>query len=389
MKKILGFLFMVMLFAVGCLVYVPNNEANRSPQENYYQEEGGAYGRLDTTYFYEQLQPYGRWISYPAYGYVWIPGDVGYTWRPYSRGSWAWTDYGWTWVSAERWGWIAYHYGRWGWERRLGWFWVPDSVWGPAWVAWRWDNVHIGWAPLPPGVNFVPGRGFGRHQWDIPGNYWNFVRGRDFMDRSLDRWILPVERNSTIINRTIINVNINVRDNRVFDDGVDVEHVHRLTNKVVEKYSLKAAPRAGEERIEGRDLVLSKPEIVRNDMAKPKQFVAQDKAAEEIDNVRAGRISRQVPRDDGAALRQAHQQEIKLMQESQDTEVNEIRRKADQEKAKIQNPAEKQRVDTQVRSKIAELKKRHEEEKAAMKERQKVEEAKTKKAPVRKKIDKT
>lgn len=31
MKKILGFLFMVMLFAVGCLVYVPNNEANRSP----------------------------------------------------------------------------------------------------------------------------------------------------------------------------------------------------------------------------------------------------------------------------------------------------------------------------------------------------------------------
>jgi hypothetical protein len=388
MKKIIGFLILVMLIGAGCLIYVPNDQSNRPSQESSYEGAGGAYSGLDTAYFYEQMQPYGRWVSYPAYGYVWIPGDVGYTWRPYSRGNWAWTDYGWTWVSLERWGWIAYHYGRWGWDRRLGWFWVPDVVWGPAWVAWRWGDTHIGWAPLPPGVDFIPGRGFGRHQWDIPGNYWNFVRGRDFMDSSLDRWILPVERNVTIVNMTVFNVNVNVRDNRVFNDGVDIEHVRRLTNKVVDRYSLKAAPRAGEDRLEGRDLVLSKPDIVRNDAAKPKQYIAQEKAAEEIDNERAGRMTGRVPRDEGAALRQAHEQETKLMQESQASEVNDIRRKADEEKAKIQAPAEKQKVDGQVRSKIAELKKKHEEEKAAMTERQKAEEAKTKKAPVRKKIDK-
>ena len=77
------------------------------------------------------------------------------------------------------------------------------------------------------------------------------------------------------------------------------------------------------------------------------------------------------------------------MQDSQESEVNEIRRKADDEKAKIQNPAEKQKVDGQVKSKIAELKKKHQEEKAEMTERQKAEEAKTKKAPVKKKIDKS
>jgi len=389
MKKILGFLVLVMILGVGCLLYVPYDESNRPPQESSYEGDRGASGRLDTAYFYEQMQPYGRWVSYSPHGYVWIPGDVGYKWRPYSRGNWAWTDYGWTWVSLERWGWIAYHYGRWGWDRRLGWFWVPDVVWGPAWVAWRWGDAHIGWAPLPPGVDFIPGRGFGRHQWDIPEHHWNFVRGRDFMDTSLDRWILPVERNVTIVNLTVFNVNINVRDNRVFNDGVDVEHVRRQTNKVVDKYSLKAAPRPGEDRKEGRDVVLSKPDILRNDAAKPKQFIEQEKAAAELDSERASRIYRRVPGDENAAVRRAHEQETKLMKESQDSELNEIQRKADDEKAKIQNPSEKQKVDGQVNSKIAELKKKHQEEKAEMTERQKAEEAKTKKAPVKKKIDKS
>ena len=387
MKKILGFLVLVMILGAGCLVYVPYDESTRPPQESSYEGDRGA-GGLDTAYFYEQMQPYGRWFSSSAYGYVWIPGEVGYKWRPYSRGNWAWTDYGWTWVSLERWGWIAYHYGRWGWDQRLGWFWVPDVVWGPAWVAWRWGDAHIGWAPLPPGVDFIPGRGFGRHQWDIPGHHWNFVRGRDFMDTSLDRWILPVERNITIVNLTVFNVNIKVRDNRVFDDGVDVEHVRRQTHKVVDKYLLKAAPRPGEDRQEGRDVVLSKPDIVRNDAAKPKQFVEQEKAAAALDRERASRIYRRVPGDESAAVRRAHEQETKLMKDSQDSELNEIQRKADDEKEKIQNPAEKQKVDGQVNSKIAELKKKHQEEKAKMTERQKAEEVKTKKAPIKKEIDK-
>jgi len=390
MKKILGFLVLVMLVSAGCLVYVPYDESQpRPPQDNSYQGDRAPYGGLDTSYFYEHLQPYGMWVSYSPYGYVWIPRDVGYKWRPYSRGNWAWTDYGWTWVSLERWGWIAYHYGRWGWDRRMGWFWVPDIVWGPAWVAWRWGDAHVGWAPLPPGSDFHPGRGFGRRDWDIPGHHWNFVRGRDFMDRSLDRWILPVERNVTIVNMTVINVNVNVRDNRVVNDGVDVDQVRRWTNRTVDKYALKEAPRAGEERVEGRDVILYKPNVTRNEAAKPKQVVEQEKAAVELDNERAGRISRQVPRDASVTLRQAHQQELKLVQESQESEINEIRRKGEDEKTKIQNPAEKQRVDSQIKSRIAELKKKHDDEKAAISERQKAEEEKTKKSPVKKKIDKS
>ena len=277
---------------------------------------------------------------------------------------------------------------RWVWARGLGWFWVPDVVWGPAWVAWRWGDAHIGWAPLPPGGDFIPGRGFGRRQWDIPGHYWNFVRGRDFLDRDLDRWILPEERSLTIINQTEFDVNLNVRDRRVVNDGVDVEHVRRLTNRAVEKYSLKEAPRAGEDRQEGRDLVIFKPEIKRNETARPKQVIEQDQAVQRLDDEQRGRIYRRVARDENQALREDHDQERRLMRESQETEINEVRRKADVEKAKVQNSTEKQKVDEQVKSRVAELKKKHEEEKVQMTQRQKAEEEKTKKAPVRKKIDK-
>ena len=50
--------------------------------------------------FYDELSPYGQWVDYSNYGYVWIP-DVGNDFEPYSTaGHWVMTDYGWTWMSS-------------------------------------------------------------------------------------------------------------------------------------------------------------------------------------------------------------------------------------------------------------------------------------------------
>jgi len=69
----------------------------------------------DITYqtFYDDLSPYGDWIYYPEYGYVWQP-DMGPDFRPYSTGGhWVWSDeYEWMWVSDYDWGWAPFHYGR-------------------------------------------------------------------------------------------------------------------------------------------------------------------------------------------------------------------------------------------------------------------------------------
>src|SRR4051812_2136250 len=49
--------------------------------------------------FYDELSPYGQWIQYPEYGYVWTP-NIGSDFQPYSTGGhWVWSDeYEWIWV---------------------------------------------------------------------------------------------------------------------------------------------------------------------------------------------------------------------------------------------------------------------------------------------------
>ncbi len=387
MKRMIGILIcgaLVALAGTSC-VYVPYEQSSPPPRND---EPYGRYDNLDTAYFYNELQPYGIWVSSQPYGYVWIPGDVGYSWRPYTRGHWVWTDYGWTWVSAERWGWSAFHYGRWGWDRRMGWFWVPDVVWGPAWVAWRWGDAHIGWAPLPPGGHYVPGRGFPPgHRWDIPGHYWNFARGRDFMDRTVDRWVLPGERNATLIDRTRLAVNIGERDGRIFDDGVDVEEVRRQTGRTVDRLTLKDATRPGSAQEKGSELVVSRPAVRQNDAAKPRQVVDQAKAEKDLSGESSSRIYRRAPRNEDEAVREAHDQERQLMKESQESEIGVVRRRAEEDKTKVQDPAEKKKVEEQTTTRVSELKKKHEQEKAELEKRQKAEEEKAKKAPVKRKTE--
>src|SRR5688572_27878049 len=125
--------------------------------------------------FHENLESYGEWREVADYGYCWQPRDVDADWRPYSDGQWVYTDAGWTWDSEEPYSWAVYHYGRWARADRIGWFWVPGTEWGPAWVSWRRSPHHIGWAPLPPEARFTRTVGFDRGvdvDFDIgPGNY--------------------------------------------------------------------------------------------------------------------------------------------------------------------------------------------------------------------------
>ncbi len=55
---------------------------------------------MDSSYFYDYLSDYGTWVAHPEYQYVWVPYESESLWHPYNRGRWAWTEYGWTWVSS-------------------------------------------------------------------------------------------------------------------------------------------------------------------------------------------------------------------------------------------------------------------------------------------------
>ena len=71
--------------------------------------------------FYDQLSPYGSWINYPNYGYVWLPTRVPQGFRPYANGGhWVYTNDGWAWVSDYDWGWAPFHYGNWFYDQYYG-----------------------------------------------------------------------------------------------------------------------------------------------------------------------------------------------------------------------------------------------------------------------------
>jgi len=107
-----------------------------------------------------ELSAHGRWVYVHDVGRVWVP-RVHVSWQPYSQGHWAWSEWGWMWVSYEPWH-STFHYGRWIWVDYHGWVWVPGYEWGPSWVVWNYGPDYVAWAPMPPH--------WCQHRWP---HYWN------------------------------------------------------------------------------------------------------------------------------------------------------------------------------------------------------------------------
>ncbi len=143
-------------------------------------------GSRNTNRYYtgsQDLDPYGRWVTVPDYGRVWVP-NVAPGWAPYRAGRWVWQPYfGWTWVSYEQWGWAPYHYGRWL-PYGAGWAWWPGPVaaypayypvWAPAYVSFFGFGAGVGF-----GVGFGFGFGFGHVGWLPcgPGDWYHPWYGR-------------------------------------------------------------------------------------------------------------------------------------------------------------------------------------------------------------------
>src|SRR5688572_27324452 len=210
-----------LLLTAGCVAYVPApaHAPSPPPPPPPPAPEPPDYGGGVTValgFFHEALDPWGDWVWAAPHGWVWVPGAVDPFWRPYTVGRWAWSDYGWTWVSDEEWGWATYHYGRWARLPRHGWAWIPGDVWGPAWVAWRNGPGVVGWAPLPPGVGFRAGVGldFGNVDIDvvIRPDWWCFVDEVRVIEPRIVRYAYPVGRNVTVIRRTTRVVRIDHRN---------------------------------------------------------------------------------------------------------------------------------------------------------------------------------
>lgn len=217
MKRILSITLLAFsMLALGSL----KNTASAQPYE----------GDLSYQDFYDELDPYGTWMDYPEYGYVWRP-NLGADFRPYStNGRWVWSDdYEWIWVSDYSWGWAPFHYGRWFYDSFYGWMWVPGYEWSPAWVAWRHGGDYYGWAPIRPGINISIGFSLG--SYNPPVDYWCFAPRRYIVSPRLYNYCVPYRNNVTIINQTTIINNFNYNRN-VFRTGPGRRDVERYAGRI-------------------------------------------------------------------------------------------------------------------------------------------------------------
>ncbi len=239
-------------------------EAGRQAQQDSAQRQ------LD--YFYAPLDPLGDWIEVAPYGYCWQPREartVG--WRPYTDGTWVFTDYGWTWNANEPFGWATYHYGRWARIKRLGWVWVPGSEWAPAWVAWRRSDQYVGWAPLPPEAHSGTGFNAGVDSYyDIgPGSY-NFVPAASFGEPTYRGIVVEPERNVTIVPQTVnvTRINYTTVENKtvVFNGGPELVQINAASARPVQRVRLERVSDrpadSGSAAIVGNVLKLLAPRII-------------------------------------------------------------------------------------------------------------------------------
>lgn len=255
-------------------------------------------------FFHNSLSPYGHWVNIGSYGPCWRPANLVVGWQPYfNNGHWAYTEYGWTWVSFEPWGPIAFHYGTWFYDPFYGWVWVPGYVWGPAWVTWMYTDYYIGWAPLPPRFRFHGRHGFAGQPVIVNNNYYIFVPHEHMHTPNLDKMRVPFERSREIVRKARPVTTISIENNHIINHGPDAPSIEKIRNRrdlvsietISREARIKPMPVQGATR--DTEIELVAPNVNRQEAKRViKDFDGEERAAR-ADRERERRKEPQQPAD--------------------------------------------------------------------------------------------
>jgi hypothetical protein len=174
------------------------------------------------------------------------------------------------WVSDYDWGWAAFHYGRWIQLDGYIWAWVPDVVWGPAWVAWRYTDDYVGWAPLAPGAYWYPDYGLDV-TITLPYSYWVFVPGPRLLDVHVYRHVVPRGHTNRIYYGSRPATVYRVSRGVPVCVGVDVRVVTRWTGAPVRQVNVHVGASPGRTVYRGGTVTVYRPpaRVVRHTVAPP------------------------------------------------------------------------------------------------------------------------
>ena len=262
----------------------------------------------DDFYSSASLNDNGQWIDIENSGRCWMPTRVSKGWRPYTAGTFRYSDDdGWVFVSDEPWAWAVYHYGRWvKIDFGSGWAWVPGTAWSGAWVSWRKGTTSacdcIAWAPLPPEVAVDTDVGVASwvdEVYDIGPEYYNFVDVANFIDTAafvaggffggdviydFNRTIDVFNDTVNITNISVTNVtnitninNVNVANVNIHNGGPDYGLLDKEAGKHGKDFGKILVDREGDiggfdhgknSKMQGNKLTLHSPDVTKDGTAK-------------------------------------------------------------------------------------------------------------------------
>ncbi|MGB9835989.1 MAG: DUF6600 domain-containing protein [Candidatus Saccharicenans sp.] len=214
---------------------------------------------------------YGEWLWDDLYGYVWRPfyNDI-YpwgNWSPYFYGRWSYVNGELFWVPEEPWGWVPYHLGIWQWDKKLGWVWIPGSVFAPAWVDWCFYYGYFSWRPwtLSDFLFYAYyGLGTGDYYWN---NYWTgWSTGSYFAGNQMNNFLKKVSKDQLKKRSSVI--------------PSEFRQVLNTMAQAVEKND-----RTVLERIEGKSpaVIIRREDIARTDL-RSRMITSPDKIQEQLKN---------------------------------------------------------------------------------------------------------
>jgi hypothetical protein len=304
--------------------------------------------------FNQMLSPHGNWVDVENYGPCWQPRGVPTNYQPYyTNGHWAYTDYGWTWVSDDPWGDVTYHYGSWYNDTSHGWLWVPGYTWSPAWVTWQYTNDYVGWAPLPPSYAFDVGRNR-YNSWDsfynsgynyntrpvvVNQSYYVFVPANQINSTYLTRVRVPYNRNYDLIRRARPATTYALVNGYVVNPGPNIQGVERFRrNRVPISQALRSA------RLQPRSVVLSQGGDIR--VAAPS--LTRQQARQVRLDIREARQQNRIERREQNRTQELQQDQLRQQrqlnrQQQRSTEAEQQR----QQELQLENTRQQRRVERQ------------------------------------------
>jgi len=214
-----------------------------------------------------------------------------------------------------------------------------------------------------------------------------FVEPSYFLNSRLYRYLLPVERNITIINYTVLRTDISVRNGMIINRGIQTDDLRRVIKSRISKYELREMDQPGQTKVRMNDVEVFRPTVIKKEELRPKEVLERDEVQKKREEKAIEEWDETVSIDEREEnLKKIHEREKQLLERTQIKEIKEADKNLQRKKQAVRTPSEEEQVEKKHKEEMEKLKEDHKKEKTHLQERHNKEEEEVKKKTRRKKI---